>query len=175
MKHVSEESDSPDEGLPSKTQRKQAMHELQALGQKLAELDPARLAALDLPERLRDEIAEWQRIRGHEARRRQMQFIGRLMREVDAEPLRRQIELWEIGAYQDTRELHDLESEREELLAEAEALDRLCAQHPGLDRAHWRVLIQKARDERARNLPPKHYRRIFQELKQLRETKETKA
>lgn len=175
MKHVSEDSPASPEALPSKTQLKQAMHELQALGQKLAELDPARLATLELPDRLREAIAEWRRIRSHEARRRQMQFIGRLMREIDAEPLRRQIELWELGAHQDARELHQLEDEREELLADVAALDRLCARYPGLDRAHWRMLIQKAREERARDLPPRHYRSLFQELKRLHEGEETKS
>jgi len=71
---------------PSKTRRKQEMHALQDLGEALVALDPQRLASLDLPERLTDAIKLARTVTRHEARRRQLQYIGRLMRDVDAEP-----------------------------------------------------------------------------------------
>ncbi|HJU22336.1 MAG TPA: ribosome biogenesis factor YjgA [Casimicrobiaceae bacterium] len=78
----------------SKTRRKRAMHELQDLGVALVELDPARLATLDLPENLIDAIALARTLRKHEARRRQFQYIGRLMRDVDPAPIRAALDQW---------------------------------------------------------------------------------
>ena len=83
---------------PSKSARKRAMHELQDLGEALVALDPARVAALDLPERLADAIGEARTITKHEARRRQLQFIGRLMRDVDAQSIKNALAQWRRGA-----------------------------------------------------------------------------
>ncbi|HLX30684.1 MAG TPA: ribosome biogenesis factor YjgA [Casimicrobiaceae bacterium] len=74
--------------LLSKTRRKRAMHELQDLGVALVDLDAARLATLNLPENLVDAIALARTLRKHEARRRQLQYIGRLMRGIDPAPIR---------------------------------------------------------------------------------------
>jgi ribosome-associated protein len=74
---------------PSKTRRKAEMHALQDLGEALVRLAPARLDALALPEKLADAVAEARGITKWEARRRQMQFIGRLMRDVDPLPIER--------------------------------------------------------------------------------------
>lgn len=81
--------DDPEQDIaPSKTRRKQEMHALQDIGEQLVELNSKQLAELDLPEALMDAIVEAKRLRKHEARRRQMQFIGKLMREVDTAPIR---------------------------------------------------------------------------------------
>jgi ribosome-associated protein len=80
--------------LLSKTRRKRAMHELQGLGVALVELDAARLATIDLPENLIDAIALARTLRKHEARRRQLQYIGRLMRDVDPAPIRAALAEW---------------------------------------------------------------------------------
>ncbi len=77
------------EERPSKTQRKKAMHELQSLGERLVALNAEQLARVELPELLREAVQEAARVKGHESRRRQMQYIGRLMRSVDPEPLER--------------------------------------------------------------------------------------
>src|SRR5689334_5658675 len=82
---------------PSKTQLKQQMHDLQALGQQLAELPAERLRDIELPERLRDALDEFKRTRSHEGRRRQLQFIGKLMRGVDPEPLRAALDAHALG------------------------------------------------------------------------------
>ena len=84
--------------LPSKTQRKHMMHALQNLGTELVLLDPPKLAKLDLPETLIDAIALARRLTRHEAKRRQMQYIGRLMRDVDPEPLREALVRWSRGS-----------------------------------------------------------------------------
>src|SRR3989442_2017271 len=79
-----------DEEKPSKTERKRAMHELQTLGERLVGLNPEQLAAIALPENLQYAVEQAQRITKHEARRRQLQYIGRLIRPVDAEPIRQE-------------------------------------------------------------------------------------
>ncbi|HEV3018130.1 MAG TPA: ribosome biogenesis factor YjgA [Burkholderiaceae bacterium] len=76
------------EPRPSKTQRKREMHELQDLGQQLTDLPPAQLRRIDLPERLREQIELARRITAREGLRRQLQYIGRLMRTADAEAIR---------------------------------------------------------------------------------------
>ena len=82
---------------PSKTQRKEMMHALQNLGRELVELDPSRLASLDLPEQLAEAIALARRLTRHEAKRRQMQYVGRLMRDVDPQPLIDALARWSGG------------------------------------------------------------------------------
>ena len=77
-----------DETVPSKTQRKKEVHALQDLGVELVELSDERLAAIELPESLRDAVEAARRITAREARRRQLQYIGKLMRRVDAGPIR---------------------------------------------------------------------------------------
>ncbi len=77
----------PDE-KPSKTQRKRAMHELQALGESLVALEDDEIERLPIGERLADAVREARTTRSHEGRRRQLQFIGRLMRDVDVDALR---------------------------------------------------------------------------------------
>ena len=82
----------------SKTRRKHHMHALQDLGVERVALDPKRLGTLDLPEPLVDAIALARKLTQHEARRRQMQFIGRLMRDVDPAPLREALAAWAQGS-----------------------------------------------------------------------------
>jgi len=72
----------------SKTKRKQEMHELQALGVALVALSESQLQDMSLETRLHEAVLAARRITSHEARRRQMQYIGRLMRDADAEPIR---------------------------------------------------------------------------------------
>src|SRR5256885_5763215 len=87
-------SPSMSEERPSKSQRKRNMHALQDLGVELVELSDERLAAVDLPEPLREAVAEARRITDFEGRRRQMQYIGKLMREIDPEPIRAKLASW---------------------------------------------------------------------------------
>ena len=148
------------------------MHALQDLGEALVQLDASKLAQIDLPETLHDAVTAARGITKWEARRRQMQYIGRLMRDIDPEPIREQLARWDGTSASETALLHNLERQRDQLLAEPTALDALCAQHPALDRGHWRNLIQRAKDEHARNLPPKAYRQLFRELRELSEEKD---
>jgi ribosome-associated protein len=161
----------PEHLAPSKTRRKAQMHELQDLGCALVALDAARFekvaAEVGLPERLVDAIVQARTISAWGGRRRQLQYVGKLMRDVDPEPIRRRLDAWAHHRGEDAARQHAIERWRERLLTEAGALDELAAAHPGLDRPHFRALIAKARDERARGVPPRAYRLLFRELKAL--------
>ena len=146
---------------PSKTRRKQAMHELQDLGEALVALDPPRLAALELPERLAEAIALARRITKHEGRRRQMQFIGRLMRDVDPEPIRAALSSIAAVSHEDRARFAAAEQWRDRLLAEEAALAEFVVLHPGVDREDLARMVRDARAERAEGRPPHRFRALF--------------
>ena len=106
-----------DAGRPSKSALKRQMHSLQSLGQELSELSASRVAKLNLPESLQDALAEYRRTRSHEGRRRQLQFIGKLMRQTDEAPIREAVAAAKLGSAKETLALHEAERWREELLA----------------------------------------------------------
>ena len=148
----------------SKTRRKAEMTDLQTLGKELLEVGPARRAELDLPERLVDALDAAQRITRREARRRQLQFIGRLMRDIDAAPIRARLTQWADAPNAAKARLHALERWRERVLAGDDALDRLCAERPGADRARLAALVDAVHAERARGPPPRADRGLFRAL-----------
>src|SRR5450755_4622777 len=158
---ASEDALSPSDLLPSKTRRKAEMHALQDLGEAMVRLTPARLAALALPERLADAIAEARHITKWEARRRQMQFIGRLMRDVDPLPIQASLEQWAGASNAEKARLAHVERWRTRLLSEVDALDRLCAENARADRPRLAALVARIRDERAHGEPPHAYRELF--------------
>jgi ribosome-associated protein len=149
----------------SKTRRKAMMHSLQSLGERLVDLHPARLAELALPERLADALAEARRITRHEARRRQMQYIGRLMREVDPAPIESRLADWAQGPAREQRLHRAAERWRERLLAEAGAIDRWIESHPGSDRAGLQVLLARTKAERTAGQPPRAHRELYRLLR----------
>ncbi len=149
---------------PSKSQRKREMTALQALGESLLELPPPLLARIDLPERLREALAEMSRISTHEGRRRQAQYIGRLMRDVDPEPLRAAIEMARGESRQAVALMHRCERLREQLIADDAALAGVVAQLPGADVQALRALIRAARREQREGRPPKHARQLYRWL-----------
>ena len=165
------ELDDTDYG-PSRTQqRREALAVLELAGQ-LVELPPTRLAKLDLPDDVRDEIANVQRIASHIARKRQLAFLAKLMRRHDDEAFATaRAELGENRdkQRQETAAMHRLEAMRNRLLAEDEAaLSELIAEHPQVDRQHLRSLVRQARIEKdTPGKPPRAYREIFQLLRDL--------
>src|SRR3954467_6399141 len=116
--------------LISKTKRKQEMHELQALGAALVLLPEAQVRELSLEAPLRDAVLEAKRIKSHEAKRRQMQYIGRLMRDADPEPIRERLAAIEGSSAQATAQHRRLEALRERLVADDEALTAFAAKNP---------------------------------------------
>ncbi len=152
---------------PSKSQRKRDVHALQKLGTALVELNRDQLATFELPERLAEAIAEAQRIRNFEGRRRQMQFIGKLMRDVDAAPIQARLDIIRGVAHESTAKQHLVERWRERLLDEAEALTLFAAEFPRGDLQHLRSLISSVKRDRANNRPPKNYRELFRAVRDI--------
>ena len=134
---------------PSKTQRKKASHELQDLGQALVELPESRVKDLAIPENLRDAVHQYRRTKTHEGRRRQMQYIGKLMRRTDPEPLREAVASMQLGQAKDTLALHQAEHWRAVLVADDGALERWAGEHPGSDLQQLRSLVRAARKDAA--------------------------
>ena len=159
----------PDEPAPlSKTQQKKAMAELQTLGEELVALSSDRIKKIDIPEHLRDAVRETQRMtRSDEARRRQLQYVGRLMRDVDPEPIREALATIRGESAGETAKLHRLERLRTQFLADEQVLQEICSLYPTADMQHLRSLRRAALREQDLNKPPKSYRAIFQALKEL--------
>jgi ribosome-associated protein len=149
------------EAPPSKTRRKQEMHELQELGVALVALDPSRLGALRLPERLAEAIALARRITRHEGRRRQMQFIGRLMRDIDPGPIRAALASIAAVSGEERARFAAAEAWRDRLLADESAHAEFVAAHPDVDGDALRRTIREAREERAEGRPPHRFRALF--------------
>ena len=122
------------ETKPSKTANKRAQTELQALGERLIELEPGELESLQLEETLLDAIATAKRIRSHEALRRQKQYIGKLMRNIDAEPIRALFEGRERDAAREKRLFTTAERWRDRIVREGHgAVEEFCAQNETKD------------------------------------------
>ena len=143
------------------------MHELQALGAALVDLNDEQLASIDLPERLLDAVNDARRMSKFEARRRQLQYIGKLMREVDPEPIRRRLALWNAASHAHTARLHTIERWRARLLDEPGALSALAREYPHADTAKLELLVRNAERERGSGQPPKSYRAIFRLLNEI--------
>lgn len=160
--------ESADEFLVSKSQRKREATEAQKLGQDLVELDAKSLNTIELPENLRHAIDEARRIRSHGALKRQLQYIGKLMRTIELEPIRDQYSKIINHYNKDIKELHIIENWRDRLLDEGDrALEELITEAPATDRQHLRQLIRQSAKEKKLNKPPKSAREIFQYLKIL--------
>ncbi len=163
--------DAADEHPESKTRRKADMHALQDLGATLVELDTRRFDALAaevaLPDRLAEAVREARTITAWGGRKRQMQYIGKLMRDVDPLPIRRRLDAWAQGHALEAAQARALERWRDRLLSEADALDALAAEYPRLDRPRLRALVARARDERERGGPPHAFRELYRALKDL--------
>ncbi|HEX8779208.1 MAG TPA: ribosome biogenesis factor YjgA [Rhodanobacter sp.] len=163
-----------DHGPTRTQQRRDALAVLELAGQ-LVELPPARLAKLELPDDVRDEIAHVRRITSHIARKRELAFLAKLMRRHDStafDAVRAALGENRDRQRQETAAMHRLEALRERLLGEDgdEATSALIEQHPEIDRQHLRALIRQARVEKAApNKPPRAYRELFQLLKSLPE------
>jgi ribosome-associated protein len=152
---------------PSKSQRKREMEALQETGARLVELNAAQLAQIELPERLLEAILEAQRIRNFEGRRRQMQYIGKLMREVDPAPIRARLGQWHGAAREHTALQHLIERWRERLLADEGALAMFAADYPGCDLQHLRTLITSVKRDETAGKPLKHYRELFRAVRDI--------
>lgn len=163
----------------SRTELKRESTELQKLGEALIALRRDLFERLPLPESLVDALDQAARITNFEGRRRQMQYVGKLMRQLDEEALaavREALDEQHRGSARESLALHEAERWRDALIEGDEAVQKWIAQHPGTDTQQLRALVRQARkdrqpsqDEVSRGLVPRHgraYREIFQMVKE---------
>jgi ribosome-associated protein len=167
MRPHQQPEDDLEELPPSKTKIKKQMIELQELGEVIANLPREKLRQLDLPENMMDACAEYKRITKFGALSRQLQYIGRLMRDIDPEPIKAKLEAWNGTSRQHTAWLHQVEQWRDRLIEDDDALTELLVAHPEADAQHLRTLIRNAKKEKELAKPPKNYREIFQVLREI--------
>lgn len=153
---------------PSKTRLKQEAHDLQELGEAVVALPDARIDTLAVSETLLDAIRQFKKTKTFEGRRRQMQYIGKLMRIHDVEAIRQAVTDMQLGRAKDSLALHQSERWRAELIGSDDAVTRWTDIHPQTDVQQLRNLIRAARKDAA--LEPEQrsgraYRELFQFLK----------
>jgi ribosome-associated protein len=154
---------------PSKTRLKQASHALQDLGEAVVTLPDERLKGLAISERLLDAIRQYKKTKTHEGRRRQMQYIGKLMRIDEVEPIRQAVADLQLGRAQDSLALHQAERWRAELIADDAAATRWISAQPETDVQQLRSLVRAARKDAALEPDKRNgraYRELFQFIKQ---------
>jgi ribosome-associated protein len=153
---------------PSKSQLKRDMHALQALGVDLIELPKDALGRMPMPEKLADAVREARRITDHEGRRRQVQYVGRIMRtlhDTETAALRNALDVVRGASHAETAKLHAIERMRERLLADDDVLTEFIRRHPQVDPQEGRTLIRNARREALQNKAPRYFRELFQWIK----------
>lgn len=153
---------------PSKSQRKRDSAALQDLAAELVEMSKSKLAAIPLDEDLREAISLAQSIKAHGGRKRQILYIGKLLRGMDAEPIKEAIAKLDQTDAASVAHLHRLERWRERLLSEGnDALTQLLDEVPAADSQRLRQLIRNAQQEHAAGKPPKSSRELFRYLREL--------
>lgn len=169
----------PEDDEPkSKSQRKRDMTALQDLGAELEALAKDRLARVPMPEALADAIHQARRINSHEGKRRQMQYVGKIMRgleDEEVEVIRQALEGFKGTSKAETARMHLIERWRELLLADDAALTRFLGEHPGIDVQALRNTIRNARKEKELGKPPRYFRELFQAIKTALDVKDGKA
>lgn len=163
------DDDDIDEG-PSKSLLKRQSTALQRLGESLIDLTPAELDELDLPEKLRDAVDIAKRITSNGGLYRQKQFIGKLMRKIDSEPIRLALEAKKLAHRTQAMRLKRVEDWRERMLTETSALNDFVAEYPEADSKQLQRLIARAHHERDHHQPPAASRELFKLLRDLMET-----
>jgi len=167
------QADEAEEGAEpglSKTQLKQKAHDLQILGVSVAALSDERLAAVDISDALRHAIEVWRKTKSFEGKRRQMQYVGKLMRGADEDALRGAVAAATVGSARATLALHQAESWRAECIADDDAMAGWQKAPPGTDTRQLRSLVRAARRDAA--LPadrrnPRSFRELFQFIRPM--------
>lgn len=167
MREPAIEDPMSDENLISKTRRKRQAKDLQDIGAALTRLPAEQLARLDLPEELREAVVACRTMTKHEAIRRQMQYIGRVMRELDAGAIAAQLEALHAPSHRQTALFHRAEAWRADLMADAGAIERFTQEFPEADPKRLRSLAEAALEERRAERPPKRFRELFQVINDI--------
>ncbi|HZX78772.1 ribosome biogenesis factor YjgA [Lysobacter sp.] len=156
---------------PSRSQNRREALEVLALGEKLVSLSEAQLAKLPVPDSLLPHIRDCKRITAHIAHKRQLAYLAKQMRREDDEVLeaiRDALDEHGETARREVAAMHRVEAWRERLLDDGDAaLAQLLDEHPTADRQHLRALVRNALDERHKNKPPRAFRELYRELREL--------
>ena len=155
--------------IKSKSQMKREMEALQSLGERLTELNDKQLELVPLEDRLLNAITEYRRLRKNEARRRQRQFIGKLMRDTDAEAIVEVLERFDASRTAHTQHFHKLEQWRKRLLDESQALTQFLDEYPQVDIQHLRQLVRNTQKEKRHNQDGGAGRKLFRYLREVTE------
>lgn len=169
--NIDENSTHDEEEFISKSQRKREMLALQDLGKELTEINDKLLSLCQLPDELLNAIQEYKRLPNkHEARRRQMQFIGKLMRKIDTELIEKVLRQDQQQANLDKRLFKQLEILRANLLSGSEeTLQELILDHPDIDIQHLRQLIRQTQKEQDKNISSNAGKKLFHYLRELKQ------
>lgn len=153
-----------DDDFISKTRRKKQATELQDVGRGLVKLSREQLARVDMPEQLREAVLECKRLTTHEAIRRQVQHIGKVMRGLDAGPIAAQLAAMHAPSNRDTALFHLAENWRQEMLEDHAAIDRFVREFPAAEPLGLRNLVEAAKAERDADKAPRKFRELFHVL-----------
>ncbi|MBU6459816.1 MAG: DUF615 domain-containing protein [Proteobacteria bacterium] len=155
----------PEEKI-SKTQLKKTMLSLQDTGKSLAELSTSRLNQLQLPDTLREAIIAVRHM-SHEARRRQLQYIGKLMRQIDVTPIREKLTAWAGDNQEEAARFHMMERWRDKLIHDDAATQDFIQLYPSTNIQQLRNLIRNSRQETQKEAPPKNSRLLFRYIREI--------
>jgi ribosome-associated protein len=158
---------------PSKSQKKRDSTAAQDLGAKVAELSRDKIESLGLPEKLQDALIETSRITAHEGKRRHLQLIGKLMRNVDLDPIRAALEKFSGTSKQEIADMHLAERWRERLLKDADAIALFANDYRDADLQQLRTMIRNAQKEQSQGKPPRDFRKIYQFLRDAIDARRT--
>jgi ribosome-associated protein len=154
----------------SKTKLKAEADAAQSIGKKLVDLPKDKLIKLNLPEALFDAVLEAKRLTANGAIRRQMQYLGRLMRDIDSAPIIEQLQAWEGKNTQENARFHSMERWRDRMIENADAVSEFLVAYPHTDSQQLRTLIRNAQKEAAANKPPKSSRELFKLIREIIES-----
>ena len=158
----------PEHAPPSKSSLKRDAHALQQLGTQLVDLPESVWSMLELPASLVAALREAGRLHARGGRKRQLQFIGKLMRDIDPEPIRNYFEQVRLKTRKLAQAHHALEAWRDRLIEEGDpAIEAFLEQHAQADRQHLRQLARQAKKEMAHNKPPKSSKTLFRYIRDL--------
>ena len=171
MENIDNDNNSPDDEFfwsgPSKSQRKRDSTALQKMGAELVALSADRLKKIEMPENLRDALLDAQRFTKNEAKRRQMQLVGKIMRSVETEPLQAALDEVNGVSAAATAKQHRLERLRARLMEDDAVFAEVATDYPGADLQHLRQLRRNAVKEAEQSKPPRAFRELFRQLRLL--------
>ncbi|ASP38737.1 hypothetical protein CHH28_08605 [Bacterioplanes sanyensis] len=157
--------DFEDDDFVSKSELKREMERLQEIGRQLTELSPQQWQLFALSDTLVAALEESKRLKQHEAKRRHLQYIGKLMRSEDIDNIRRQLDLLDPSSELYGRVQRQQEQWRSRLVEDDSAMAEFMSEFPNLDRQHLRNLVRNARKEHDSGKTGKHYKQLFQFIK----------